>query len=260
MRASMAYFAGAGTVIAAIVGGVGGGLLIADMVSPKSPKQGVETTQLERRMSSPQPIPVSNAPSQASNAPSEPVPYLTGPRLPAAGSAAAAVPAQKEAENSTPTPKPADLAASAQPAAAAAQPATPAVQVVAREQPAATDDAVAKARDADVKRVTEKRRAERRQQWTERRRQQRQDPQRQDLELQAVEEKVREDTGPRREFVAEPRRERVREARIGGRAGENGDAPDPFVRGAMKLPAAGAEDPAGGTLQDQPAPRACAML
>jgi hypothetical protein len=220
MRASMAYFAGAGTVIAAIVGGVGGGLLIADMVSPKSPKQGVETTRLERRMS-PQPIPVSNAPS-------EPVPYLAGPQLPAAGSAAAAVPAQppaqKEAENSTPTPKPADMAASAQPTAAAAsqpaapasQPATPAVQVVAREQPAATDDAVAKARDADVKRVTEKRRAERRQQWTERRRQQRQDPQRQDLELQAVEEKVREDTGPRRALVAEPVRMETPQIRLFG--------------------------------------------
>ena len=55
MRASMAYFAGAGTVIAAIVGGVGGGLLIADMISPKSPKQAAELTRLERRMS-PEPI------------------------------------------------------------------------------------------------------------------------------------------------------------------------------------------------------------
>ena len=36
MRASTAYFAGAGTVMAAIVGGIGGGLLFADMVSPKS--------------------------------------------------------------------------------------------------------------------------------------------------------------------------------------------------------------------------------
>ena len=59
MRASMAYFAGAGTVIAAIVGGVGGGLLIADMISPKSPK-GVEMTRLERRMS-PEPIQVATA-------------------------------------------------------------------------------------------------------------------------------------------------------------------------------------------------------
>ena len=48
MRTSMAYFAGAGTVLAAIVGGVGGGLLIADIVSPKSPKQ--ELSRLERHV------------------------------------------------------------------------------------------------------------------------------------------------------------------------------------------------------------------
>jgi hypothetical protein len=207
MRASMAYFAGAGTVIAAIVVGVGGGLLIADMVSPKSPKQGVETTRLERRMA-PEPIPA-NAPSPASNAPSEPVPYLAAPQLSAPNAAVAAVPAPKqtEPENSTSTAaKPADTATAPQPAAAAAQPATPAVQV-AREQPAAADDAVAKARDADVKRATEKRRAERRPQWTERRRHQ----PRQDQELRAVEEKVREDTEPRRDFAAEPvRMERPR--------------------------------------------------
>ena len=46
MRASTAYFAGAGTVIAAIVAGVGGGLVIADMISPKSPKQGTELSRL----------------------------------------------------------------------------------------------------------------------------------------------------------------------------------------------------------------------
>jgi hypothetical protein len=40
MRASTAYFAGAGTVVMAIVAGVSGGLLIADIISPKSPKQG----------------------------------------------------------------------------------------------------------------------------------------------------------------------------------------------------------------------------
>src|SRR5882757_6269413 len=88
MRASMAYFAGAGTVIAAIVGGVGGGLLIADMVSPKSPKQGVEQTRLERRMS-PEPIQV-----QAATGASEPVPYLAAPQPSAPASAAAPAPIQ----------------------------------------------------------------------------------------------------------------------------------------------------------------------
>ena len=53
MRASTAYFAGAGTVIVAIAGGIGGGLLFADIVSPKTPKP--EMTRLEQRMSA-QPI------------------------------------------------------------------------------------------------------------------------------------------------------------------------------------------------------------
>src|SRR5712671_3970695 len=98
MRASMAYFAGAGTVIAAIVGGVGGGLLIADMISPKSPKQGVEQTRLERRMS-PEPI-------AAANAPAEPVQYLDASQLPPSGAAVQAVPAQAQtqADNSVSQP------------------------------------------------------------------------------------------------------------------------------------------------------------
>ena len=71
--------------VAAIVGGVGGGLLIADMVSPKSPKPGAEQTRLERRMS-PAPLP-------AANAPAEPVQYLAASQLPAA---VAAPPAQAQ--------------------------------------------------------------------------------------------------------------------------------------------------------------------
>jgi hypothetical protein len=70
MRTSTAFFAGAGTVLAAIAAGLGGGLLIADMVSPHSSRQ--EMTRLERRIS-PEPIPVSNAPS-------EPVPILPARR------------------------------------------------------------------------------------------------------------------------------------------------------------------------------------
>src|SRR5712691_8439789 len=101
MRASMAYFAGAGTVIAAIVGGVGGGFLIADMISPKSPKQAAELTRLERRMS-PEPI-------QATIEPSEPVPYLAAPQPSAPGAPAAPVPAPMQAKtqaDNAPTPAP----------------------------------------------------------------------------------------------------------------------------------------------------------
>ena len=66
MRASTANFAGAGTVIAAIVGGSGGELLFADSVSPKTPK--AELTRLEQRMS-----------SQPKAAPSEPAPNPAAP-------------------------------------------------------------------------------------------------------------------------------------------------------------------------------------
>ena len=198
MRTSMAYFAGAGTVIAAIVGGVGGGLLIADMVSPKSPKQGVEQTRLERR--------TSPAPIAAASAPSEPVQYLAASQLPPSGAAAEPVPApaQTQADNSaSKPPQPVDTAAAApQTAAQAPQPAAAAVQPVAREQTAAADDAVARTRDGDSRRAVEKRRTERHQHWADRRRHQ----PRQEQELQAVDERVREEIEPRREFAPEPER------------------------------------------------------
>ena len=197
MRASMAYFAGAGTVIAAIAGGVGGGLLIADMVSPKSPKQGVELTRLERR--------TSPAPISAANAPSEPVQYLSVSQLPPSGAAAEPVPAQAQtqADNSaSKPPQPVGTAAAPHPAAPAPQPAAPAVQPAAHEQTAAADDAVARTRDGDSRRAVEKRRDERHQHWADRRRHQ----PRQEQELQAVDERVREETEPRREFAPEPER------------------------------------------------------
>jgi hypothetical protein len=207
MRASTAYFAGAGTVIAAIVGGLGGGLLIADIVSPKSPKQGTETTRLERHMAS--------APIPAAATPSEPVPYLSAPQLPAPGAAIAAAPAQPQAQteaaNSASTAaRPADTSLARQPEASSPQPATPAVQTAAREPTAAPEETFAKARDADVKRAEEKRRAERRQQWAEKRRQ------RQQQELRAVEIKVREEIEPRQEFMAERVRSDMPQIRLFG--------------------------------------------
>jgi hypothetical protein len=200
MRASTAYFAGAGTVVAAIVAGLGGGLLIANIVSPTTPKQGTETTHLERRMS-PEPI-------QAVAGSSEPVPYLAAPQL----SALAAPQLSAPGAAVTGTAPPADTATAAAPAAPAAPPATspaPASNSSAQEQRSvASEDAFAKAREADVrrdaeaKRAADKRKAERRQQWADKRRYQ----QRQAQELRDVEDKVREETDPRRErvFAAEP--------------------------------------------------------
>jgi hypothetical protein len=189
MRSSIVYFAGVGTVVVAIAAGLGGGLLIANIVSPNSPK--TEMTKLERRMSS-QPIP-------AANAPAEPVPYLAPTRPPqtlqqieAANPApAAAQPAQPTAVTDT---------AAKLPEAPASQPPAPTAQAATREQTAAPENAFAKARDADLKRAAEKRKAERhQQQWADRRRYQ----QRRDKEPQDVEQKVREETEPR-EFIERP--------------------------------------------------------
>jgi hypothetical protein len=201
MRTSMAYFAGAGTVLAAIVGGVGGGLLIADIVSPKSPKQ--ELSRLERHVAQ-QPIP-------AATTPSEPVPYLSAPQPSAPGTTVAAAPEQPQPQTQTastaPPAQPAD-ASQTKPAespakqaeAPAPKPAAPVAQPVVHELNAAPDDALARARGGEVRRAEGNRKLERHQQWTERRRYK----QRQQQELIAVEEKVREDTEPRREYVAEP--------------------------------------------------------
>ncbi len=200
MRASTAYFAGAGTVIAAIVAGVGGGLVIADMISPKSSKQGTETTRLERRMSA--------EPIQAAPGPSEPVQYLATPQLSAAVAPVAAAPAQAQAQTEA-----GDSGSTrAQPAIArpaVSQAATSVAQPAAREQTAAPENALAMARAAEAKRAMERRRAERRQQWAEKRRQ------RQQQELRAVEQTVREDTEPR-QFVAEPVRMQAPQFRLFG--------------------------------------------
>jgi hypothetical protein len=208
MRASTAYFAGAGTIIAAIVLGAGGALLIANIISPTA-KQGAEMTRLERRMS-PEPI-------AATATPSEPVLYLAAPQPSAPTTVVAAVPppaatqapAQDEAQAvnpASPPAQPAEASVAAQPAAPAPQPATAA----AREPAAAPDDALARARDAEVKRAVEKRKAEQRLQWAERRRR------RQQQELRAVEERVRDETEPRRVFAAEPVRIEMPQIRLFG--------------------------------------------
>jgi hypothetical protein len=188
MRASTAYFAGAGTVIAAIVAGVGGGLVIADMISPKSSKQGAEMTRLERRMSA--------EPIQAAPGPSEPVQYLATPQLSAAVAPVAAAPAQAQAQAE------AGNSGSTRAQPAIAQPAVSDAQ-------AATSVAQPAARAAEAKRAMERRRAERRQQWAEKRRQ------RQQQEPRAVEQTVREDTEPR-QFAAEPVRMQTPQFRLFG--------------------------------------------
>ena len=201
MRISTAYFAGVGTVIVAVSAGLGGGYLAANITSP--PVQAV--SKLERRMSA-EPITVSTAPA-------EPVPQVAATAATKPAAAPAQEPPQQPPQTQATAPaantggsalrqcspaeeKPANNVAAAQPAPP--QPAKPAEQ--ADEKTAAPREAYARARDADIKRAdAEKRRAERRQQWADKRRLK----QPREQELEAVEERVRE--------VTEPRRIRIRE-------------------------------------------------
>jgi hypothetical protein len=234
VRTSTAYFAGAGTVVVAVVAGLGGGLLFSNMVNPHSPK--TEMSKLEQRMSS-RPIP-------GVNAPSEPVSYLASTQPAASGPITVATPAEKqqppERVSAAPTRTQPAEAPAPQPAAPVTQAAASVTQAAISEQAKApetkapetkapetkapetrtTEDAFAKARGADVmrdadvrreaKRVEEKRKTERRQQWTERRR----NLQRQDQELRDVEQKVREETEPT--FAAQPVRMETPRMRLFG--------------------------------------------
>ena len=192
MRTSTAYFAGAGTVAAAIVVGLGGGLLFSNIVSPHAPR--TEMSRLELRMAG-KPIP-------ASTAPSEPVPYR------AAAVSAPATEAQNQPESGKQPAQPEGIQA----AASVKQPSTPEqakpeqarTEQAKTEQAKVSEAAFVRQSDADTRRETrraeERRRAERRQQWAERRRHQ----PRQDVELREVEQKIREETEPRQAFATEP--------------------------------------------------------
>lgn len=192
MRTSTAYFAGVGTVVAAVAVGLGGGVLISNIVSPHAPR--IEMSKLELRMSE-KPIPATNASSEpaVNETPTQAKPA----ELPAAANATASAPPAAPQPTAAPVTQAAEKTNSEQiktPEAAFAK---------ARDSDLKARDSDLKPRDADVRRearraAEEKRKAERRQLWTERRRP------RQDYELREVEEKVREETAPRQVFAPEP--------------------------------------------------------
>jgi hypothetical protein len=214
MRISTAYFAGVGTVIMAVAAGLGGGYLAANITHP--PTQAV--SKLERRMSA-EPISVATAPA-------EPVPHVAAtnpaaapaqeqpqtqpqPQTEAAAAPANAAPSTS-ANNVRAEEKTANNVAAVQPMQPPPQPAKSAEQ--ADEKTTAPRDVFARARDADIKRAdAERRRAERRQRWADKRRFQ----QPREQELEAVEERVREATEPRRIRIREEPRDMFAEpARI----------------------------------------------
>ena len=88
MRASTAYFVGAGTIIAAIAIGLGGGIVAGNIMNPVTSKQGPDTSKVAQRAES-------AGASTAANASSERVNYLTGSQ---AFGAMIATPAQVEAK------------------------------------------------------------------------------------------------------------------------------------------------------------------
>ena len=209
MRAPIAYFAGAGTVIAAICLGLGGGLTIANVMSPHQDK--LDQTKLEQRMAA-KPIPpsaqadqpkiqsasqsdniqASNTDKSQGDQPKAPVPYVA-----ATGAAVTAntPPVQTQPQpQASPSPVIEQAKADNEPAKPA-EPQTATPQATQREASSSPEDANAKARDSDLKRLAaEKRKADRRQQWADRKKAQFA----RDAELRDAEESVRRDSdGPR---------------------------------------------------------------
>ena len=182
MRASTAYFVGAGTIVAAIAIGLGGGIVAGNIMNPIAPKQGPDTGKMAQRAEA-------AAKPVMTNAPSERVQYIAGSQT---FGAVIAAPAQArddagpEAKPETqttqanaqpsaepPAPQPSQQAAAVEPPkpvpAAPPQNAKPTVQQASTEPPSSPENAYAKARDSDVKRAaSDRRRIDRRERWAER--------------------------------------------------------------------------------------------
>ncbi|MBR0778289.1 hypothetical protein JQ625_25955 [Bradyrhizobium diazoefficiens] len=222
MRASTAYFVGAGTIVAAIVIGLGGGIVAGNIMNPITPKVGPDTSKMAQRAEAAATTPATNVPA-TTNAPSERVQYLTGTQ--AFGTAIAA-PAQAEPQadakpdttatqaNAEPPAPPPPQNAAVEPAREHAKPAPsapakaakPAEQQAVAEPASSPDNAYAKARDSDVKRAaSDRRRSDRRERWAERHRYSREAPGMRDrTDWDDVARNVREDSDAR-DYPRRPR-------------------------------------------------------
>ncbi|MGX1317373.1 hypothetical protein AB7M17_000826 [Bradyrhizobium sp. USDA 377] len=207
MRASTAYFVGAGTIVVAIAIGLGGGIVAGNIMNPIAPKQGPDTSKMAQRAEA-------ASASAQTNAPSERVQYLTGSQ--AFGTIIAA-PAQAEAKPEAAKPDTQTTQANAESQAPpSAKPAdtTPLQPVRSTEQQQAStepasppDNAYAKARDSDLKRAaSERRRAERRERWAERHRYDSREPRgmRDRTDWDDVARNIREDSDTR-DYAGRPR-------------------------------------------------------
>lgn len=215
MRASTAYFVGAGTIVAAIAIGLGGGIVAGNIMNPIAPKQGPDAGKLAQRTEA------AIAPVQ-SNAPSERVQYLTGSQ---AFGAMIAAPAQARddakpetrsdtqvtpANAELPAPQPSQAAAVEPPKPASPSPpqaAKPVEQQASTEPSSSPDNAYAKARDFDVKHAaSERRRMDRRERWSERHRYESRDPRgmRDRTDWDDVARNIRQDSDAR-DYAGRPR-------------------------------------------------------
>ena len=171
MRASTAYFAGVGTVVVAIAAGLGGGVILANVMNPNPHQQ---TSRLEQHLSA-QPLAASNRPDEKEQQQSQaPVPYVAA-TLAASNTSATTQPDQSQA------------------AAATSPAATPASQPVPFAQ-TATDDTTVKTRDADSKRQADQRKIDRQRQWADRRKR---DQQQREQDLRDAQARMQDDDGPR---------------------------------------------------------------
>ena len=209
MRASTAYFVGAGSIVAAIAIGLGGGIVAGNIMNPIAPKQGTDSSKMAQHAWA--------AAAATTNAPSERVQYLTGSQ---AFGAMIAAPAQAEAKpdakpetgttqaNAEPPAPPQTAAVEpAKPTPSPPQAAKPAEQQASTEPASSHDNAYAKARDSDVKRAaSERRRAERHARWAERRRYEQRDARggRDQTNWDDVARNIREDSDTR-DYASRPR-------------------------------------------------------
>ncbi|HZR85951.1 MAG TPA: hypothetical protein VFB02_04060 [Bradyrhizobium sp.] len=181
MRASTAFFVGVGTVCLAITGGLAGGLVIGNIMSPPPAKHAAETTrskQPAQPMPAASPLPYAASTLAFTDPSMKPKAPPADQKEPKVDSGTAAspppVPAVTKAAASTgETSKPADHPTARQPAQEAQQAepakqeAAPAKQANAPED-ANAKDANVKARNSDLKHAGDRRRASRAQRWAAR--------------------------------------------------------------------------------------------
>jgi hypothetical protein len=165
MRASTAFLVGVGTVGLAIAGGLGGGLVIGNMMSPVPLKHATETALIVRP-TSPQPMPAASALPYTAATLAFSDPSIDG----------SAPPAEQRADNSASSPPPPAAVVvpndqATKPASAAAtQPGRDAQQGMPAKQASTPEDAYAKAHDSDLKHAADGRHVGRAQRWANRHR------------------------------------------------------------------------------------------